>query len=67
MKQAVHFIAFKDDRYWNAVRVFGPPDFIHRRWDMRAQREIMPGDTLVFAMGDGTQAPSRINGNDFNE
>ena len=36
----VHFVGFRDDRYWNACRVFGLPDFIHRRWDKRAAREI---------------------------
>ena len=30
--RCVHFIGFRDDRYWNAVRVFGRPHFIHRWW-----------------------------------
>lgn len=51
LSDAVHFVGFRDDRYWNAVRVFGLPDFIHRGWDLRAQREIAPGDTIVFADG----------------
>ena len=46
---AVHFVGFRDDRYWNAVRVFGRPDYIHRGWDRRALREIADGDTVVFA------------------
>ena len=51
MERALHFVGFKDDRYWNAVRVFGLPDFYHRLWDMRAKQEIVPGDTAVFANG----------------
>lgn len=52
----LHFVGFKDDRYLNAVRVFGRPDFIHRRWDARAVCEVAPGDVVVFADGDETQA-----------
>ena len=52
---ALHFVRFKDDRYLNAVKTFGRPDFIHRFWDHRAVSEIAPGDTVVFAEGDETQ------------
>jgi hypothetical protein len=55
MRRAVHFVGFRDDRYYNAVAVFGPPDFVHMGWDKRAQREIAPDDTVVFANGDDTQ------------
>lgn len=60
----LHFVGFvhphqgKDPRYDAAVRAFGPPDFIHRRWDERARQEIAPGDKAVFAKGDGTEPPS---------
>lgn len=47
-----HFVGFKNDRYWNAVKVFGEPDFIHRFWDRRAIDEITPDDIVVFADGD---------------
>lgn len=63
MFQALHFVGFKnppcvkDERYWRAVRVFGTPNFIHRGWDYRAQREIADGDIVVFATGDETQEP----------
>lgn len=50
----LHFVGFKDDRYWNAVRVFGLPDFYHRIWDVRARQEAAPGDEIVFADGDET-------------
>jgi hypothetical protein len=58
----IHFVGFRDDRYWNAVRVFGLPDFIHRGWDLRAQREIAPEDVVVFAGVE--QAPRRRSFND---
>lgn len=52
---AFHFVGFKDDRVWNALRVFGPPDFWHRIYDQRAVVEICEGDTVLFASGDETQ------------
>ena len=64
MEKAVHFVGFKDprvekdERYYRAVAVFGPPDFLHRGWDRRARREIMEGDVIVFANGDEHQEPS---------
>lgn len=63
MRPCTHFVGFKDPRYakderfHRAVKVFGWPDFYHRGWDMRARREIMQGDTIIFAKGDWTQEP----------
>lgn len=57
MLKALHFVGFKDpryakdERYERAVRVFGRPDFYHRRWDARAKAEIAPGDIAIFACG----------------
>jgi hypothetical protein len=45
----IHFVGFKDDRYWNAVKVWGLPDFYHRVWDVRARQEVSPGDVVIFA------------------
>lgn len=64
---ALHFVGFRDERYLTAVRVFGAPDFIHRGWDLRAQREIAPGDTVVFANGSADQVPRRMSYNDIDE
>ncbi len=61
----VHFIGFKDDRYWNAVKVFGAPHYIHPGFDMRALREIAPGDVVVFAEGDWRQEPRRKSFTDY--
>lgn len=66
-RPCVHFVGFRDDRWWNAIRVFGRPDFIHMRWDQRARREIGPDDVVVFATGDETQPPSRFNAPDIIE
>ena len=65
MRPATHFVGFRDDRYHNAVRIFGLPDFVHRGWDMRAQREIAPGDVVVFASGGGAQQPARRSFDDI--
>jgi len=54
MQNAYHFVGFKDDRVQVARRVFGEPDFWHRRWDRRAQDEIADGDVVILADGDET-------------
>lgn len=64
MDRAVHFVGFRDDRYWAAVKVFGKPDIFHRRWDTRAAAEIAPGDTVVFATGTADDVPSFYAFND---
>jgi hypothetical protein len=51
----LHFVRFSNDRYLNAVKAFGRPDFIHRHWDHRAVAEVMPGDVVIFAEGDEHQ------------
>ncbi|WP_267379041.1 hypothetical protein [Sphingomonas sp. GC_Shp_6] len=55
---ALHFIGFRGDEYVRAVRVFGPPDFIHRGWDRWAKMEVMPGDVAIFARGTFEDEPS---------
>lgn len=63
----VHFVRFaslSDQSYANAVRMFGPPDFMHRVWDQRAQREISEGDIVVFATGDAGQPVTPFNRDD---
>ena len=67
MTPCTHFIGFRDDRYWSAVKVFGLPEYIHRGWDLRAQREIAPGDTVIFATGSEAQEPRRQSFNDLTE
>lgn len=52
-KRCVHFVGFKGDEYVSAVRVFGKPDFIHRKNDLRLVfgGELAPHDTVVYANG----------------
>ncbi|MGB3739159.1 MAG: hypothetical protein WA948_07380 [Pontixanthobacter sp.] len=57
MRAMIHFIGFRDDRYWNAVRVFGAPDYIHEAWDTYAANDIAPGDMVVFAEGEANREP----------
>lgn len=54
----VHFVGFRDDRYWNAVRIFGPPDMIHEAWDRYAADDCAPEDLVIFAEGEWDQ-PAR--------
>lgn len=57
VRPALHFVGFRGDEYLSARRVWGRPDFFHLGWDLRAQREIAPGDVVVFARGPADQAP----------
>lgn len=63
----VHFVGFRDDRYWNAVKVFGSPHFIHPGWDLRAQRDIGDNDLVIFANGEYDQVPRVRSFNDIDE
>lgn len=65
--RCVHFIGFRGEEYWSAVRAFGPPHFIHRGWDRRAQRDIGEGDLVVFARGDEHQPLAAYNYDDIRE
>lgn len=67
MRRCVHFVGFRSAEYISAVRVFGPPVFIHRGWDLRAKREIADGDLIVFATGDESQEPRRQRYDDIRE
>lgn len=67
MRDCIHFVGFRGEEYWSAIKAFGKPDFIHRGWDMRAQREIADDDVVVFATGNEHLDPSRYNYNDLQE
>ena len=53
----VHFVGFRDERYLNAVRIFGEPDMVHEAWDRYAADDVAPGDIVVFADGEWDQQP----------
>lgn len=61
---AFHFVGCKDDRMWNALRVFGRPDFWHRIYDTRAVAEICEGDDVLFFNGDETQPVRELTHDD---
>jgi hypothetical protein len=63
-RPALHFVGFKDDRVWNAIRIWGRPDFWHRNWDYRAKAEIVPGDVAIFAKGTYDDEPKKISHDD---
>lgn len=67
MTRIVHFVGFRDDRYWNAVKVFGLPHYIHRGWDLRARRELAEDDVVVFADGPHDQEPRAKSYDDLRE
>jgi hypothetical protein len=67
MVRAVHYVGFKDDRFLIARRTFGGPVFIHRWWDLRAQRDVGDDDLVVFADGPADQVPRSRNGSDLDE
>ncbi len=67
MVPCIHYVGFRDDRYWNAYLIFGGPRVIHRWWDHRAKREIAEDDTVIFADGDWQQEPRRFNAPDLDE
>lgn len=63
MRNAIHFVGFKDRqgaRASRAIAVFGYPDFWHWWWDVRAKAEIAEGDTAIFAEGCETETPSQL-------
>jgi hypothetical protein len=67
VSRAVHYVGFRDDRYWNAFRIWGGPRIFHRWWDERARREIGAEDVVIFADGEWTQAPRAFNAPDLDE
>lgn len=67
VKPIVHFIGFRGEEYWSAVKVWGEPHYIHRGWDKRAQRDIADVDTVIFAKGECGDAPRDFNYNDITE
>ena len=66
VKHHLHFVGVRypaigyDPRYDYMVRYFGNPDFVHVRWDVRAQQEIMPGDIAIFADGNTIESPVKV-------
>lgn len=66
MKSA-HYVGFRDDRIWSALKIWGRPAFYHRGWDLRALRDVDGGEPVIFAEGEFDQAPGRKSFNDLTE
>ena len=66
MRKCIHFVGFRGDEYFRAVKVFGTPDFIHRNNDTRVLGggELGPCDTVVYANGCELKAPNQHAFND---
>jgi len=61
MPRCVHFVAFtpEQERRWRCV--FGEPDYVHERWDARAEQEHDDGDVVIYA----NNTPRRAEERDF--
>lgn len=44
----VHFVGFRGEEFWSAVKVFGYPNFIHSIHDHRMYGDVGPEDVLIF-------------------
>lgn len=66
-RSCTHFVGFRGEEYWSAVRLFGKPDFVHPKWDERARSMIDVNDTIVFAEGDEHQRVHFHNAQDYIE
>ena len=44
----LHFVGFRGDEYWSAVKVFGKPDFVHMWHDSRMRGDLAEDDTIVY-------------------
>src|SRR5262252_1430359 len=54
--KCVHFVGFRGDEFWSAVKVWGQPDYIHLHLDERCRRELADEDVVVFARGSHLKA-----------
>ncbi len=59
LKPAVHFVGFRGDEYWSAVKVWGRPAFIHMGNDTRMRREVHDSDAVIYANGSETKVAER--------
>ena len=67
MRSAVHFVGFKGEELFSALRIFGPPDFFHRYADPRFFADVAPGDVVVYANGEEVNIERRRARPSFND
>lgn len=48
MQRHVHFVGFRGEEFWSAVKVWGRPDFIHLINDHRSEGDIADDDLVIF-------------------
>lgn len=65
--KVVHFIGFRGEEYWSAVKVWGLPHVVHMGWDKRAKRELGEDDLVIFARGTEHDEPRERNYPDIYE
>lgn len=44
----IHFVGFRGEEFWSAVKVFGYPDFIHLIHDNRMYGDVGEHDIIIF-------------------
>ncbi|GEM_PF-2250371 len=66
-ERCVHFVWFRGEEYWSAVKVWGEPDFVHIGWDLRAQRNLGKDDVVIFAKGPHDQVSAAVSWDDTKE
>ena len=44
----MHFIGFRGEEYWSAVKVWGKPDFVHLKAQWSNLGELAPEDIVIF-------------------
>ena len=48
----LHFVGFRGEEYWSAVKVWGKPDFYHMGFDLRMNLSVdWEVDTIICANG----------------
>lgn len=47
-KTCVHFVGFRGEEYWSAVRIWGKPDYTWDQASFRILGEAAPQDTVIF-------------------
>lgn len=44
----LHFIGFRGEEYWSAVKVWGRPDFTHEYATWSVLGDCAPDDTVIY-------------------
>lgn len=47
-KICVHFVGFRGEEYWSAVRIWGKPHYTHPQADFRMIGDMGPEDIVIF-------------------